>query len=249
MVGVTGLPSGEPLRARSPIADILGGYVGAFAVCAALVRRGREGVGSVVDVSMLEAANTALGWVVSERFATGEPAQRHGNDNAASSPAGAFRTGDGILTIAANTQTQFESLCWVVGRADLLDDPRFATREERKRHRAALTTELEAALAARSAAAWEEQLAAVSVPAGRVVSVAEALAQPQIRERGLVHEVDLGLPERSSIRVLGSALRVEGEALGPAGSPPRRGQHTDEVLGELGYSPLTRSALKEAGVV
>ena len=249
MVDVTGRPEGEPLRAGFPVADILGGYAGAFAVCAALVRREREGVGSVVDVSMLETAITALGWVVSEQFTTGRPAQRYGNDNPASSPSGSFRTGHGMLTVAANTQTQFESLCWVLGRADLLDDPRFATRAERKRHRAELTEQLEVALATRSAAEWEEMLAKVSVPAGQVITVGEAIDQPQVRERGLVHEVELALPECPRVQVLGSALRVDGEVQGPVGPPPRLGQHTAEILAELGYSPLTLSALKEAGVV
>ncbi len=189
MAAITGEPDGGPLRVGFPICDTLGGYAAAMAISAALVRRGRDGVGTFLDVSMLETAVTAMGWAVSEQLITGKDARRHGNHNAASSPSGTFRTGDGLLNIAANTQVQFESVCKVVGRTDLLDDPRFATRMDRKRNRAALTAELESALAAKGSTEWEAELATVSVPAGLVLSLADALNQEQIRTRELIHEV------------------------------------------------------------
>ncbi len=235
MNDVTGLPSGEPTRIGFPVCDTLGGYAAAMAIAAALVRAAREGVGAFLDVSMLDVAITAMGWVVSETLITHHYTGRLGNDNAASAPSGTFHTGDGLLNIAANAQYQFASVCAVLGRPDLLEDPRFATRELRKAHRAELTAEMEATLASRSAREWEEDLAAASVPAGRVLSLPEVLEHEQVRGRGLVHEIPLGLPERATVAVVGSGVRVDGAALAPPGPPPRLGEHTAEVLRGVGY--------------
>lgn len=235
ITSVTGPRGGTAYRVGFPICDTLGGFAAISAICAALVRRAQGHDGCFLDVSMLDTALTSMGWVVSEELISDHRATRHGNDNAASSPSGTFQTGDGPLNIAANTQRQFEDLCEVCGRSDLVTDPRFLTRSERKRHRSELTGELERALSSRAAHEWEKLLAEVSVPAGRLLSLAEALEQDQIRSRGLVHDVAIDLTSRRSVKLLGSGVHVDGAALGPASAPPRLGEHTDEILAELGY--------------
>lgn len=253
MAAVTGTPTGGPLRIGFPLCDTIGGFVAAMAICAALVRRANSPEGCFLDVSMLESALTSMGWVVSEQLIGGQRAARHGNDNAASSPSGTFQTSDGPLNIATNTQKQFESLCQVLGRTDLVSDPRFVSRAERKRHRSELTGELELALRARSAGQWEQRLAEVSVPAGRLLSLDEALNQEQIKVRGLVHDVvlegDVDEPDGRTVQILGSGVHVDGAALAPSSTPPRLGQHTDIILTELGYSPQEIEALHDAHAV
>ena len=249
MADVTGRPDGGPLRVGFPVCDTLGGYAAAMAISAALVRQARDGVGSFLDVSMLETAITAMGWAVSEQLISGKTAVRHGNDNAASSPSGTFQTGDGLLNIAANTQEQFEAICDVCDRRDLIDDPRFRTRGDRKLHRQELTVELESALAARGAREWEKRLAEVSVPAGPVLTLAQALADEQVRTRGLVHDVALDLEQRPVVSVVGSGVRVDGSALVPSGAPPRLGQHTAAILAELGYDDVDMKELRARRVI
>ena len=133
VMSVTGDAQSAPLRVGYPVADTMGGITAAFAIAAALFRRERTGEGEFIDVSMLESTLVAMGWVVSNWLIAGVRPQPLGNENMTASPSGTFRTGKGLLNIAANQQQQFETLCRLIGRAELATDPRFAGREDRKR--------------------------------------------------------------------------------------------------------------------
>ncbi|QNN53848.1 CaiB/BaiF CoA transferase family protein [Nocardioides mesophilus] len=246
VMSVTGTAAGGPLRVGYPVCDSIGGLAAAFAVAAALVRRQRTGEGAYLDVSMLDAALTTMGWVVSDYLVAGREPAPMGNENRTSAPSGTFRTADGALNIAANRQQQFERLCDAVGRPELLDDPRFGTREDRKAHRAELTAALEETLRCRPAAHWDALLTRAGVPAGPVVSVPDALASAQVRHRGLVSTVASAAGDLS---LLGLPTRVDGQPVPPSSPPPVLGEHTDEVLAELGYAPSEIAALHEAGAV
>lgn len=230
VMSITGTPEDAPLRAGYPAADTMGGMAGAFAIAAALVRARMTGQGATLDVSMLEAMLSALGWPVSNWLTAGVEPRPAGNDNVTASPSGTFRTGDGLLNIAANKQEQFEALVRLIGRADLAHDPRFAEREARKANRAALTREIEAALAADSAAAWEARLNAAGVPAGRVLTIPEVLDEPQVRDRDLLHRFDAVPGTDRPLTVLRGGFLVDGVAPAPAFPPPTLGAHQSEVL-------------------
>ena len=165
MMSITGAPDTAPYRVGYPVADTIGGLTAAMAVAGALADRKRSG-GTFIDVSMLEAAMATMGWAVSNHLVAGRAPQPMGNDNVTASPSGSFRTGFGLLNIAANKQEQFEAVCVVVGRPGLATDPRFAGRQGRLTHRAELKAELEAALAARGAEEWWRLFNAAGVPAG-----------------------------------------------------------------------------------
>ncbi|TIY00298.1 MAG: CoA transferase, partial [Mesorhizobium sp.] len=139
--------------------------------------------GAFLDVSMLECTLSALGWPVSNYLTADVEPQPMGNENMTAAPSGTFRTGDGLLNIAANKQEQFVALCRLVGLPELASDPRFAERERRKRNRIALKALIEDALANSSAAAWEETLNRAGVPAGRVLTIPQVLAEQQVIER------------------------------------------------------------------
>jgi crotonobetainyl-CoA:carnitine CoA-transferase CaiB-like acyl-CoA transferase len=206
-------------------------------------------VGEFIDVSMLESTLVAMGWVVSNWLIAGVPPQPLGNDNMTASPSGAFRTGAGLLNIAANQQQQFETLCRLIGRPGLAADPRFAGREDRKHHRAALSAEIEAALAARPALEWAALLNENGVPAGEVLDVPAVLKHAQIIERGLVCSFDDVPNVDKSVSVVRSGFRLGSGDPAPASPPPALGADTGGLLAELGYSQREIEALSRTGAI
>ena len=171
-----------------------------------------------------------------------------GNDNFTAAPSGTFPTKQGLINIAANKQEQFEALCRLVGREDLLRDARFATRAMRKRHRDELSALLEAALAARPATEWEQLCNDAGVPAGRVLSVPEAMRSAQVDHRGLVKTLRHGALDRP-LRVTRAGFRIAGADPDVEAPPPALGQHTLAVLTELGYSAAEVDDLRARRVV
>jgi crotonobetainyl-CoA:carnitine CoA-transferase CaiB-like acyl-CoA transferase len=229
MMSITGTPQTAPLRVGFPICDTLGGLTAALAIAAALAGRARTGEGCFLDVSMLEAAISAMGWTVSNYLVSGVPPEPMGDQNATAAPSGTFDAADGPLNIAANRQEQFETLCRLAGRPGLVTDPRFAGREARKRNREALNDELNAALRGRTALEWEGILTAAGVPAARILTVPQAVGLAQLEHRGFLADVPYPDDSGQVLRVTGNGVLVDDEPLRPGGPPPRLGQHNAEV--------------------
>jgi crotonobetainyl-CoA:carnitine CoA-transferase CaiB-like acyl-CoA transferase len=229
IMSITGTPQTAPVRAGFPVCDTLGGLTAAFMICAALEQRRRTSRGSRLDVSMLESALSAMGWPVTSYLISGAEPAPMGNDNATAAPSGTFRTADGLINIAANRQVQFETLCRLIGREDLITNPRFADGDRRKASRAALNAQLEQALSHRDARAWCSVLSPAGVPAAPVVSVPEALELEQVRHREFLSELPFpGDPERR-LRVCGAAAHVDGEPVSPATAPPELGADNERL--------------------
>ena len=249
VMSITGDAGSAPLRVGYPVCDSIGGITAAFAIASALVNQRSTGEGCFIDVSMLDSTLATMGWVVSNHLIVGQDPVPMGNDNFTAAPSGAFRTADGLLNIAANKQEQFVALMKLIGREELANDERFAHREDRKRNRAALTREVEAGLASHTAAEWEGMLNKVGVPAGRVLSVPEALTLDQVRGRELVEELEdfdvLGKP----LHLVTAGYRLNGGGRRLTCPPPELGEHTNEILGEVGYSPAEVAALREASAI
>jgi crotonobetainyl-CoA:carnitine CoA-transferase CaiB-like acyl-CoA transferase len=249
MMSISGGAETAPLRVGYPVADTIGGITAAFAIASALVRRARDGQGARIDVSMLDSTIVTMGWVLSNFLIAGQEPVPMGNDNFTAAPSGTFRTGRGLLNIAANKQEQFETLARLLEREDLLEDPRFAVGSSRKRHRAELTAELEPALRRRSAEEWEPLLAHAGIPAGRVLTVPEALALPQVEHRGLLKTFDRVWFVDRPVTVALSGFKLEGADPDVSTPPPALGEHTEEVLGEAGYRPDEIAELRRRGAI
>jgi crotonobetainyl-CoA:carnitine CoA-transferase CaiB-like acyl-CoA transferase len=231
MMSITGTAETAPLRVGFPVSDTVGGLMAALSISAALVGRERTGRGCFLDLSMLEASLSAMGWAVSNYLISGVPPVPMGRENATAAPSGTFFAADGPLNIAANEQSQFEKLCTVLGRPDLLSDPRFADREERKRSRNHLNAELNTTLSQRPAAEWERSLVTAGVPAARILTVPQAIQSEQLAHRGFLTEFPLPSRPDRTIRVSGNGVLLDGQPLRPVAPPPLLGQHNDEAEG------------------
>jgi CoA:oxalate CoA-transferase len=246
VMSITGDTESAPLRVGYPVSDTVGGLTAAFAVASALFGARQTGTGRFIDVSMLESTLATMGWVVSNYLNAGVNPTPMGNANFTAAPSGTFRTGEGLINIAANEDKQYAALCDVVGRPDLKADGRFVDRPARTVPRAALTVELEAALAARGAAEWESLLIRAGVPAGQVLSVPEIIEHPHVRGRGFVAEMEA--PEGRQ-RVTRCGFRFGDGNPAPSGPAPALSAQTEAWLTRLGYGEDDIRRLKEANVV
>ena len=248
VMSITGSAETAPYRVGYPLCDTIGGLTAAMAVAAALAGRPRNG-GCLIDVSMLEATLATMGWVVSNYLIAGITPTPLGNENFTSAPSGTFEAQDGPLNIAANKQEQYESLCRILGREDLLEHPCYATRDLRKANRYALKRELETALCTKPARAWARELNAAGVPAGAVFQVPDILAHPQIAERGMFAEFENVPGVGRDIRVARPAVKLDGHAAAVDAPPPRLGEHNEAVYRAFGVGENELAELRAEGVI
>jgi crotonobetainyl-CoA:carnitine CoA-transferase CaiB-like acyl-CoA transferase len=232
VMSVTGEPGGEPVKCGIPIGDLSAGLFCAVGILSALHARERTGRGQQVDTSLFEGALALSVWETAELWATGRVPQPLGSAHRLTAPYQALRTRDGHITVGGNTPRLWERLCEAIGRPELASDPRFAGNDDRMGHRAELTAELEAALAARSTDEWVSVLIEAGVPCGPIHDYRQVFDDPHTRAREM--EVTLQHPVEGSIRALGIPVKLSdtpGTIRRPA---PLLGEHTDEVLREAG---------------
>ena len=246
---LTGTPETVPNRIGPPLFDYLAGIYGGFAVLAALRERDRTGQPQMVDLAMLDAAIVAMASTVSALSNSGIEPKANGNTAASGSPAsGIFETRNGLLSLAANQEAQLVRLCSVLEIDTLLQDARFESHVLRLENAGEFRTLLSAAMRKRSASEWEELLSAAHVPATKVRTLGEVMAEPHIVQRELSQRLVDPLTG-CTIAVPSIGFKWNQRSLGPDTAPPRLGQHTDEVLLGLGLSELKIQALRDARVV
>jgi formyl-CoA transferase len=219
----------------------------AFAILAALYHRERSGEGQAIDVALLDSIMPLMGWVAANLLIGGQPPVAIGNDNFTAAPSGMFRTQDGYVNIAANKQEQWESVCDVLGVPELKADPRFAERDTRKKSRHALTPLLEAKLTEKPTTEWVDLLNAKDVPSGDILTLEQALKQPQVVHRRTLESVET--PGVGALPLFNLTAKLEKTPGSIDAPPPRLGAHSAEILGRIGYATDDVVRLKAEGVV
>ena len=251
MMSITGTPESAPLKAGPPVIDYATGIAAAYAVSAALYQKQRTGRGQHIDLSMLDTTIILMASVVTAYLNTGAPPKPAGNNASSRAPVSTtYNTADGLLSLAVNEEHQYQHFLQVLGLQYLNDDPRFAQPAARREHIPPLRAAVQQVLMTRTAAEWEALLNEACVPAGRVLTVPECLAQAQIAARPLFHTFPAaatGFARELKLPLAPFAYAHDGPR---ADTPPRAvGADTDAVLRELGYSAKAVRALREAGVI
>jgi crotonobetainyl-CoA:carnitine CoA-transferase CaiB-like acyl-CoA transferase len=243
LMSITGEPHGPPMKIGVALVDVLTGLNAAVAIVAALRRRELGGPGVVIELSLLDTALAALVNVAQNALVTGEEPARYGNTHPSIVPYGPFPAADGWIAVAAANDGLFARLCEALARPELADDERFATNAARVQNREQLQPLLEEAFRARPADEWVAALDAVGVPVGKIRGVLEALRAAAPATMGVVH------PTAGRLDLVGPPFALEPGAVARAEAPPLLGEHTREVLAEIGVDDARLAALERLGVI
>jgi crotonobetainyl-CoA:carnitine CoA-transferase CaiB-like acyl-CoA transferase len=246
IINVTG-EEGAPAKSGVPLSDLCAGLFAAYGILCALEYRERTGEGQLVDTSLLEAAMALTVWETTEYWVTGKTPGPLGSAHRFTAPYQALRAADGYFTVGANTDKLFGALCRAVARPDLVEDPRFMSRGARMENRVALIEAIEKTTIAETRAHWLARLDREGVPSGPINSYAEALADPHALARQMV--IDLMHAGAGPIKALGLPVKLSETPGGVDRAAPLLGQHTTEILTELGYTEAERRALRDQGII
>jgi crotonobetainyl-CoA:carnitine CoA-transferase CaiB-like acyl-CoA transferase len=246
-MSITGEDGSQPVRMGLPIGDLAGGLFGAFSAAGALLRRARTGQGAQIDLSLLDCQVSLLSYLAQYFWTDGVVPRPMGSAHTSVVPYGAVRTRDGHVVLAV-FERFWPAFCRAAGHAEWTSDARFTTNADRVANRAAVMSVIENTFATRTTDEWLERLQAEGVPAAPIQTVDRVLSDPQVRQRGMVVELEHGRLGR--LPTLGTPIKVAGAPAFTVASPPRLGEHTDEVLATLLKYPDERiDALRRQGVI
>jgi crotonobetainyl-CoA:carnitine CoA-transferase CaiB-like acyl-CoA transferase len=235
-----------PLRAAPPLSDLIAGAYAAMGICAALVRRERTGQGEEVATALTDSMIANLAFLATHYFETGEQPRRTGNDHALVAPYGLFEAADGEVAIAPSNDMVYFKLLDALGLSALRGHPDFLTNRDRFERRTAINALVNAEVRKQPIAHWLDVLNAAGVPCGRVMSLPEVFADPQIRHQQM--RITIDHPQHGPLDVLGFPIKFTDEPCRVHRVPPDLGADTDPLLAELGYSADAIAALHASKV-
>ena len=247
-MALTGEVDGAPMRFPTPMADMTCGLFTVIGVLAALRARDQSGRGQFIDMSLQEGQMTWLENLAAEHFALGNDPPRRGNRHPQVVPYEAVQASDGDwFILGVGSDNVWRAFCQHVGREDLASDPRFASNVERIANYEALLPTVREIIRGKTSDQWLTELREAGVPCGRINTVAEALGDPHVLERGMI--VELEHPALGLVKSLATPVHLADTPLVYHRHPPRLGEHSDEVAAELGYSAAEVAALRAEGVL
>ena len=245
LMSITGEEGRPPVKVGVPISDLSAAMFGAYAILAALRVRDRDGKGQHIDVSLLESAMALEAWETSAYFANGDVPKPLGSAHRVSAPYQAIRTSDGYITVGATTAANWHAFCVTLGLEHLEDDARFTTVPLRRANYRELAALIEEVSTTRPSEHWYRALETAGVPCGVLYTLDQALADEHVRARGVVREI--AHPKGGTVNVVGSPIRFSRTPIRMERGGPLLGEHTREILDELGVSD--GEALEKAHVV
>lgn len=247
LMSVTGEPGGVPVKAGYPVTDLGAGMFCAYGILAALAYRNRTGRGQQVDTSLFETGLAWSVWQAAKFLGSGEIPAPMGSAHPLSAPYQAFRTRDGHVIVGAGSQSLFARLCAALGQPELADDLRFRTQPDRMQRTAELAEEIEQLLLAEDSRHWLAVFTEAGIPCGPIHNVAQALADPQAIARGMVVEYDH--PQIGATTMIGNPVQLSATPWQLRNAAPALGQHTTEILQELGYDGGEIDALRRGAAI
>lgn len=246
LMSVTGLPGDGPVRVGIPIADLCAGIFAAQGILVALLEREASGRGQWLHTSLLEAMVYMMDFQTSRYLIDGEVGTQAGNFHPTSIPTGVYKARDGYINIAVFGSKIWERFCHILGAPEWIADARYHDKASRSVNRDSLNAEIDRRLAAHDRSHWIEQFNAGGVACGLISDMREVFEEPQIQHLGMVKHVVS--PRLGPQRLVGQPMQLERTPSTIARAAPRRGEHTEEVLAELGIGPDDLARMKATGV-